>query len=617
MGMLARLLAAVVTGLLLVAIGAPAHAVPVVKPSPPRAVQAVPADRAITVHWTAPARTGGAKVDRYAIQARQGQTGTWQAAGVVKAAARSWTTRGLVNGTTYGFRVRVHTPNGWSAWSPATYAVPRGLPGAPRFPEADGYLRGLGVYWEAPDANGSPIDRYRVEYSTDGATWTGGVSRTTAPTAEDPVRLTGLTPGTRYYVRVHAHNSAGFGPSSAAGPYRVFTTAGAVTGLAGVPGDGSVALTWDAPAADVAAGVPAATGYRVERSTDGTTWTELATPTATSYPATGLSNGTAYRFRVSARAANGKLGWGPGVVIQPGAPGTAPDAATGLQATSLRTGSQIDNVLTWTAPPNGTPPDYYVIERSVNGEPFEDVAVRFGVEYTDLNVNVGWIYTYRVVSHNAHGTSAASAEATTWYTLFSVIDVHITVTEGQQALGTVSLTPAPTTDTVVPLISDDPSVVVPATVTVPAGQSTATFAIDAPQDDDVEDGYAIVTAAYGDQTMPIMVTVHDDDVQALVLTTETLDLTTGDSGPVGVSLAYRPTSDVTVTIAIDPSAPSDPGAPATVDPTTLTFTHDDWDVPQQVSVQAVAAGSTTITLGAAGVASRQVAVSVTDPVGGP
>jgi hypothetical protein len=334
MGMLTRLLAAVMTGLLLVATGAPANAVPVAKPAPPRAVQAVPADRAVTVRWAAPARTGGAKVDRYAIQARQGNTGTWQAAGLVKPTARSWTTRGLANGTTYGFRVRAHTASGWSAWSPAAYAVPRGLPGAPRFPEADGYLRGLGVYWDAPDANGSPVDRYRVDYSTDGATWIGGADRTTAPTSADPLRLTGLTPGTRYWVRVRAHNAAGFGPSSGAGPYRVSTTAGAVTGLTGVPGDGSVALTWDPPAADPAAGLPAATGYRVERSTDGVTWSEVAQTTETSYPATGLSNGTSYRFRVSARAANGRLGWGPGVVVQPGAPGTAPDAATGLEATS-------------------------------------------------------------------------------------------------------------------------------------------------------------------------------------------------------------------------------------------------------------------------------------------
>jgi hypothetical protein len=280
----------------------------------------------------------------------------------------------------------------------------------------------------------------------------------------------------------------------------------------------------------------------------------------------------------------------------------------------VRTGSQIDNILTWTAPTDGTPPDYYVIERSINGEPFEDVAVRFGLEYTDLNVNVGWIYAYRVVSHNAHGTSAASAEVTTWYTLLSVAETSADVTEGQQATGTVTLTPAPTTDTVVTLTSDDPSVVVPSTVIVPAGQSSASFAIDAAQDDDLADGGAIITAGFGDQTMVIFVHVHDDDVQALVPTTDALDLTTGDTGTVGVTLAFRPGADVTVTVATDPS---DPGAAATAGPTTLTFTPDDWDVPQQVSVQAVAAGSAIVTLSAADTASRQIAVTVTDPVGGP
>ena len=507
MGMLARLGAAVVTGTLLVAGGPAAEAAPVTKPSPPRAVQAVPGDRAVTVRWTAPAKTGAAKVDRYAVQRRRGPSGSWQAAGVAKPTARSWTSTGLTNGTSYGFRVRVHTHDGWSRWSPAMSAVPRGLPGAPRYLEADPWADRLAVHWQAPPANGAPIDRYRVDFSTDGATWSRGVTWLTSGTPTSPAWLTGLTPGTRYYVRVHAHNSAGWGDDSQAGPYRVFTSPGAVTALEGVPGDGSVELKWKPPASNADAGVPEATGYRVEQSTDGVTWTEVATPAGSPYVVPGLTNGIAYRFRVSARAANGRLGWGPSTVVVPGAPYGPPGTVTGLTASTSPTAV----TLSWVAPSGGGPVVAYDVQRSGDDGVFTAVASTTSTSFTDDAVTAGTSYTYRVVARNAHGSGGSSDLA----------------------------------------------------VTTP--------------------------------------------VQALVLSTDTLTLTTGGSDSVGVSLAYRPTEDVIVTIAVDPAET------ATTGTATFTFTPDDWDVPQPVSVEGVAAGSATVTLSAAAVATRQVGVTVTDP----
>ena len=73
--------------------------------------------------------------------------------------------------------------------------------------------------------------------------------------------------------------------------------AGAPTGTAG---DGSVALTWAAPASD---GGSAITDYVVEYSANDTTWSTFVDGTSalSSATVTGLANATTYRFRVTAR----------------------------------------------------------------------------------------------------------------------------------------------------------------------------------------------------------------------------------------------------------------------------------------------------------------------------
>lgn len=323
MRLLSRVLAAVLLATVLV------HSAPVeaaTRPSAPRAVKAAPLDKAVKVTWAAPSSRGTSRINAYAVQRRNSTSSPWVTVKYTGPSARAWTETGLVNGARFYYRVRARNSSGWGTASAQVSAVPRTVPGAPRYPEADAYDAALGAYWQAPAANGAPIDSYQVQWSADGGTtWTGSVTSAAASTQAMP-KLLPLTPGTRYWLRVRAHNAAGYGPTTGFGPYVVRTAPGPVTNLAAASGAGQVELTWTAPVAGTPVGSTAVASYKVESSADGITWTTHPETTATSTVVTGLTGGVAYQFRVSARSVVDNVGYGPATVI-------APDAPTGPPST--------------------------------------------------------------------------------------------------------------------------------------------------------------------------------------------------------------------------------------------------------------------------------------------
>jgi cellulose 1,4-beta-cellobiosidase len=97
---------------------------------------------------------------------------------------------------------------------------------------------------------------------------------------------TGLVNGTTYYYQVAATNAGGPGPFSAEISAAPVAPPSAPTGLAAVPDDGQVALSWNA--------VPGAASYKVRRSTvNGSGYADFAgnTTTAPTFTNTGLTNG--------------------------------------------------------------------------------------------------------------------------------------------------------------------------------------------------------------------------------------------------------------------------------------------------------------------------------------
>jgi formylglycine-generating enzyme required for sulfatase activity/fibronectin type 3 domain-containing protein len=107
---------------------------------------------------------------------------------------------------------------------------------------------------------------------------------------------TGLTAGTTYFYRVAANYSEGMSPRS-----NVFTTTipSIPTGITAVTASSSsITIRWSS--------VQGATGYRVFRSTSAAgTFTQVGTPTTTSFTNIELTANTTYFYRVAAANSNG------------------------------------------------------------------------------------------------------------------------------------------------------------------------------------------------------------------------------------------------------------------------------------------------------------------------
>ncbi|WP_038097887.1 hypothetical protein, partial [Thioalkalivibrio sp. HK1] len=118
-------------------------------------------------------------------------------------------------------------------------------------------------------------------------------------------------------------------------------------------------------------------------------------------------------------------------------------------------------------------------------------------------------------------------------------------------------------------------------VTVSAGQD---------DDDDDDNASVALTAAGGDYANivgSVSIKVNDDDTPSLSLSPNPLNITEGESGGFDVTLATKPSANVTVTLA----QPTDPDV--SVDRTSLTFTGTNWNTPQRVNASAAQDDDTT------------------------
>lgn len=269
----------------------------------------------INLSWTAPTSDGGASITDYLVQYSSDNGSTWETFTASASTSTSKSITGLAAATSYIFRVAAKNSVGYGIFSSNSILITTGSgPTAPETPTSVSASSATDtsaqLSWTAPVNNGgSSINGYWIQKSSDGgSTWeTVSVTNTTSTS----ISVTGLTASTSYKFRVSARNSIGFGPFNDS-PWASITTSATPTVpetptsvSAGSATSSSLVISWTAPGNNGGATI---LDYKIEKSTDGTTWTSAATGASSGHTVSGLSASTSYYFRVAAR---NSVGYGP------------------------------------------------------------------------------------------------------------------------------------------------------------------------------------------------------------------------------------------------------------------------------------------------------------------
>ena len=266
-------------------------------------------------------------------------------------------------------------------------AISLDVPGAPTIGTALGGNAQASVAFTTPASNGgSAITGYTV---------TSLPGNITASGSSSPIVVTGLTNGTAYTFTVTATNAQGTGvassPSNSVTPVAVpdAPTIGTATAS-----NNQASVTFTAPSN---IGDSPITGYTVTSSPGNITSTGASSPIIV----TGLTNGTAYTFTVTATNTQGT--GVPSAASNSVTPSTVPDAPT--IGTAIRGNAQVSVAFTAPANNGGSPITGYTVTSS----PDDITATGASSPIIVTGLTNGTAYTFTVTATNTAGTGTSSS----------------------------------------------------------------------------------------------------------------------------------------------------------------------------------------------------------------
>lgn len=195
---------------------------------------------------------------------------------------------------------------------------------------------------------------------------------------------------------------------------------------------------------------------------------------------------------------------------------------------------------------------------------------------------------------------------------------NLNVMENGSAVLNVCLATAPTGSMLVSLqrSSGNPGITfAPSTLTFTSSNFSTpqTVTISAAKDSDINDDLAtLAVMANGLNTESVQVTAIDIDGTSVVLSSSSVTINEGQTGSFTIALPMQPTSNVTVNLSR--SGDSDVSITSSM---TLTFTNENWNVPQTVMLAVALDADTTndsatINISGTGLTPSSVSVTVID-----
>lgn len=264
----------------------------VLVPATPTTVTATVVAGAVEVNWV----DACANEDAFVVE-RSVNGGAFGVLATLGSNATEYVDTAVSEGMTYGYRVCAANMAGASAPSMvSTVVVPVTVPLPASGLTAVAGGTSVTVTWTDNAVNETS---YRLERSVNGGSYLLWV--VLAPDTTGYVD-TSVTAGSTYAYRVVAANSAGYAAASNVGTVTMVSALPAAPSslAATTVARTSVGLGWVDNATNE-------TGFHVERSTNGSSWTRVATLGANvrAYSASGLKSNTTYYFRVRAYNASG------------------------------------------------------------------------------------------------------------------------------------------------------------------------------------------------------------------------------------------------------------------------------------------------------------------------